>query len=72
MAVANGQVIAHLQGDASAALTLLLSGGPILYLVAQSWYLWAAPRVSPRLRLIGSATLPRILTPEELLERLSG
>jgi hypothetical protein len=36
---------------------LLLYGGPILYLVAQGWYLRAVPRDSPRLRLIGSAGL---------------
>jgi hypothetical protein len=50
-------VIAHPHGDASAALSLLLCGGPILYLVAQGWYLWAAPGVLSRLRLIGSAAL---------------
>jgi low temperature requirement protein LtrA len=57
VAVANEQVIAHPHGRASAALSLLLYGAPILYLVAQGWYLWAVPRVSPRLRLIGSAAL---------------
>jgi low temperature requirement protein LtrA len=57
VAVANEQVIAHPHGHASAALSLLLYGGPILYLVAQGWYLWAVPRVSPRPRLIGSVAL---------------
>jgi len=57
VAVANQQVIAHPSGDASAAVSLLLYGGPILYLVAQGWYLWAAPRVFSRLRPIGSAAL---------------
>jgi low temperature requirement protein LtrA len=57
VAVANEMVIAHPHGGASAALSLLLYGGPILYLVAQGWYLWAVPRVSPRQRLIGSAAL---------------
>ena len=57
VAVANEQVIAHPHGRASAALSLLLYGGPILYLVAQGWYLWTVPGVFSRLRLIGSAAL---------------
>jgi low temperature requirement protein LtrA len=57
VAAANGMVIAHPQGEASAALSLLLYGGSILYLVTQGWYLWVAPRNSPRLRLAGSAGL---------------
>jgi low temperature requirement protein LtrA len=57
VAVANEMVIAHPYGDTSATLSLLLYGGPILYLVAQGWYLWAVPQDSPRLRLIGSAVL---------------
>jgi hypothetical protein len=31
--------------------------GPILYLAAQGWYLWAVPAVRPRLHLVGSAAL---------------
>jgi low temperature requirement protein LtrA len=57
VAVANEIVIAHPQGHASAALSLLLFGGPLLYLVAQGWYLWVAPGVFSRLRLAGSAAL---------------
>jgi low temperature requirement protein LtrA len=57
LAVANEQVIAHAHGHASAALSVLLYGGPILYLVAQGWYLWAVARVLSHLRLIGSAAL---------------
>jgi low temperature requirement protein LtrA len=57
VAVANEMMIAHPRGHASAALSLLLYGGPILYLVAQSWYLWTVPGVLSRLRLIGSALL---------------
>ena len=57
VAVANELVIAHPQEHTSVALSLLLCGGPILYLVAQGWYLWAVPQVSPRLRLIGGAAL---------------
>jgi len=57
VAAANEMVIAHPHGHASVALSLLLYGGPILYLAAQGWYLWAVPRVSPRLHLAGSAAL---------------
>jgi low temperature requirement protein LtrA len=57
VAVANEMVIAHPHGHTSAALSLLLCGGPILYLVAQGWYLWTVPKVRPRLRLVGSAAL---------------
>lgn len=57
VAVANELVIAHPREHTSVALSLLLYGGPILYLVAQGWYLWAVPQVSPHLRLIGGAGL---------------
>jgi low temperature requirement protein LtrA len=57
VAVANERVIAHPHGHTSAALSLLLYGGPILYLVAQGWYLWAVPGVLSPLRLIGCAAL---------------
>ncbi len=57
VAAANEMVIAHPHEHASVALSLLLYGGPILYLAAQGWYLWAVPRVSPRLHLAGSAAL---------------
>jgi hypothetical protein len=36
---------------------MLLSGGPMLFLLAQGWYFWALLRVRPRLRLIGCAVL---------------
>jgi low temperature requirement protein LtrA len=57
VAAANQMVIAHPQGHASVALGLLLYGGPVLFLVAQGLYLWAVPRVSPRLHLAGSVAL---------------
>lgn len=57
VAVANEVVIAHPRGDASAALSLLLYGGPILFLVALGWYFWVVLQVRPRLWLIGSAAL---------------
>jgi low temperature requirement protein LtrA len=52
IAVANEIVIAHPYETSSAALNLLLFGCPILYLIAQGWYLQAVPHNSPRLRLI--------------------
>jgi low temperature requirement protein LtrA len=57
VAVGNEEVIAHPTGQSSLALSMLLCGGPILFLSAQSWYLWAVLGVSPRLHLIGIAML---------------
>src|SRR5438067_10497609 len=57
LAVANQQVIAHPDGPTSAALCLLLFGGPILFLAAQGWYLWAVPNASPRAQVAGSIAL---------------
>lgn len=57
VAVANEVVIAHPHGHTSFALSLLLDGGPILFLAAQGWYLWAVPNVRSRLHLIGGVAL---------------
>jgi low temperature requirement protein LtrA len=57
VAVVNEEVIAHPQGQTSFALSLLLGGGPILFLVAQGWYLWAVPNVRSRLHVIGGVAL---------------
>ncbi len=57
VAVANEEVIAHPYGYTSTSLSALLSSGPILFLLAQGWYLWALLQVRPRLHLIGSAEL---------------
>jgi len=57
VAVANEEVIAHPHGHTSFALSLLLSGGPILFLAAQGWYLWAVPNVRSQLHLIGGVAL---------------
>jgi len=57
IAVANEMVITHPYGASSVTLNLLLFGCPILYLIAQGWYLRTVPRNSPRLRLIGSIAL---------------
>jgi low temperature requirement protein LtrA len=57
VAVANKEVITHPNERMSVAVALLLFGGPVLFLLAEGWYLWAVPHVWPRLRLIGSAAL---------------
>jgi low temperature requirement protein LtrA len=57
MAVANKEVIIHPRGHTSFALSLLLGGGPILFLVAQGWYLWIVTNVRSRLHLIGVVAL---------------
>ncbi len=57
VAVANELVIAHPHGHPSTMLSLLLFGGPILFLLAQSWHYWFVLKLGPRLDLIGSAVL---------------
>ena len=57
VAVANKEVIAHPHGHTSFALSLLLGGGPILFLAAQGWYLWAVPNVRSQLHVIGGGAL---------------
>ena len=57
MAVANKEVIANPYGNTSFALSLLLSGGPILFLAAQGWYLWLVPNVRSKLRVFGGVAL---------------
>jgi hypothetical protein len=50
------KVIAHPQEHAPLALSALRYG-PILFLLAQAWYLRTVPRVSSLVHLIGSAAL---------------
>lgn len=57
MAVANKEVIARPHGHTSLELSLLLGGGPILFLAAQGWYLWTAPSVRSQLHAIGGGAL---------------
>jgi len=57
VAVANREVIAHPQGQTSFGLSLLLAGGPILFVAAQGWYLWAVPNVRSQLHLVGGIVL---------------
>jgi low temperature requirement protein LtrA len=51
VAVANELAIAHPHGQTSVTLSLLLFGGPLLYLLSQTVYLWA---------VAGSRSLPRL------------
>jgi low temperature requirement protein LtrA len=51
VAVGNELVIAHPQSQASVALSLVLFGGPLLYLLSQTVYLWA---------VLGIRSLPRL------------
>jgi low temperature requirement protein LtrA len=57
VAVANEMVIVHPQEPASLPLSLLLAGGPILFLAAQGWYLMAILNVRSKLHWIGGVGL---------------
>ncbi len=57
IAVGNKEVIARPDGPASFELSLLLTGGPLLFLAAQGWYLRLMPRVRSRLHVIGGGVL---------------
>lgn len=57
VAVANEEAIAHPQERSKLALSLLMGGGPTLFLAAQGWYLWAVVKARSRLHLLGSVTL---------------
>ncbi len=57
VAVANKEAIARPNGRTSFALSLLLAGGPILFLAAQGWYLWLVPNVRSRLHMMGGGVL---------------
>jgi low temperature requirement protein LtrA len=57
VAVANREVIGHPTEKTTIALSLMLSGGPILFLAAQGWYLWFVPKLWPRLHLIGGGMM---------------
>jgi low temperature requirement protein LtrA len=57
VAVANELVIAHPHGQTSVTLSLLLFGGPLLYLLSQTVYLWAVASRRSLPRLAGIAAL---------------
>ena len=51
LAVGNELVITHPHGHVPVTLSLLLFGGPLLYLLSPTYYLWA---------VIGTRSLPRL------------
>ena len=57
IAVANEIVIGHPYEHTSLSLSLLLVGGPILFLAAQSWYLLVILHIRSNIQLIGGAAL---------------
>ncbi len=57
VAVANEEMIAHPHGQTPVDLSLLLIGGPVLFLAAQGWYLRVVPRVWSKLHFIGGSAL---------------
>jgi low temperature requirement protein LtrA len=57
VAVANKEMIAHPHGQTPVDLSLLLVGGPVLFLAAQAWYLRVVPRVWSKLHFIGGGAL---------------
>lgn len=58
IAVANQSVIAHPYEHTSVPVVLLLFAGPLLFLLAPAWYLWAVLGAPPPRRvLIGAALL---------------
>jgi len=57
VAVVSKEVIAPPLGNTSLALSLLISGGPILFLAAQGWYLRQVLNVRSRLHVIGGIAL---------------
>jgi low temperature requirement protein LtrA len=57
VAVGNEHAITHPDEHTSAALSASVYGGPVLFLLAQAWYLRTVPRVSSRLQVVGSCAL---------------
>lgn len=57
MAVANKEVIAHPHGYTSFEMSLLLAEGPIIFLIAQGWYLWVVVNIRSQLHVIGVVAL---------------
>jgi low temperature requirement protein LtrA len=57
LAVGNELVIEHPHGATQVSLSLLLFGGPILYLLVQTGYLWAVTRTPSRSMPVGLAVL---------------
>lgn len=57
VAVGNEHAITHPYEQTSLALSASAYGGPVLFLLAQAWYLRTVPRVSSRLQVVGSGAL---------------
>ncbi|HEY1302682.1 MAG TPA: low temperature requirement protein A [Vicinamibacterales bacterium] len=57
VAVGNEKAIAHPNEHGPPSLSALLYGGPILFLLAQGWYLRTELRSSPRVHLFGCVVL---------------
>jgi low temperature requirement protein LtrA len=57
LAVGNQLVITHPHGETAVSLSLLLFGGPLLYLLVQTGYLWTVTRTPSYPRLEGLAAL---------------
>jgi low temperature requirement protein LtrA len=57
VAVGNELAIAHPHDQTSVALSLVLFGGPLLYLLSQTVYLWAVIGTRSRPRMAGIAAL---------------
>jgi low temperature requirement protein LtrA len=57
VAVGNEHAITHPDDHTSAALSVSMYAGPVLFLLAQAWYLRTVPRVSSRLQVVGSCVL---------------
>jgi len=57
LAVANKEVITHPHGHTSFEMSLLLGGGPIIFLIAQGWYLWVVVNIRSQLHVIGVVAL---------------
>lgn len=54
ISVANEQIIMHPFDVPSPVLSFLLGGGPILFLLAQGWYLVKVPNIKPYMYAIGA------------------
>jgi low temperature requirement protein LtrA len=57
LAVGNELVIAYPHGHASVTVSLLLFGGPLLYLFSQTWYLWTVIGIRSVRRFVGMGVL---------------
>jgi Predicted membrane protein len=52
ISVGNEQIIMHPFDIPSPVVSFLLGGGPILFLIAQGWYLMKVPNIKPRMYVI--------------------